>query len=115
MAEAGKPRHLRVPVSRSTRWMLGIFLSLLLVVGAGNLTSSWLQNRHTEQQFAQAQKEAKAQSQALEQRLCNTLVSLATLKPPAGNGTDNPSRLYEQKLAAKLAELSTDIECEAAR
>ena len=98
----------RVPMSRSTRLVLISFLVLLVIVGVGNLWSSYLEYRH----FTSVQKQA---GQVVEQRLCATLVSLAALKPPAGSGTDNPSRLYEQKLAAKLAELSTDIECQAAQ
>jgi hypothetical protein len=111
MTETGKVRleeQPRVPMSRSTRLVLIGFLILLVVLGAGNLLSGYLQYRH----FTQVQKQA---GEIVEQRLCATLVSLAALKPPAGNGTDNPSRLYEQKLQAKLAELSTDIECQAAQ
>jgi hypothetical protein len=111
MTETGEVRlekQPRVPMSRSTRLVLIGFLVLLVVLGAGNLLSGYLQFRS----FTASQRQA---SQVTEQKLCATLVSLATLKPPTGSGVDNPSRLYEQKLAAKLAELSTDIECQAAQ
>jgi hypothetical protein len=109
----------KVSMSRGTRWALGICIALLIVIGIGNLWSGYLETRHFEQQFtaaqAQAATEQKKAAQLVEQRLCATLVSLAALKPPAGTAGSNPSRAYEQQLGAKLAQLSTDIQCKAAQ
>lgn len=63
------------------------------------------------------QKAQQRQGELIEQRLCTTLAplaGLATLRPPAGNPTDNPSRAYEQQQAAKLAplaQLGPDLGC----
>jgi hypothetical protein len=112
----------RVPVSRSLRWTLIGFLVLLVVVGAGNLLSGYMQNRHYEQQFtqqqdrfeqqfSQQQAQQKAQGKLVEQRLCATFTSLGAIKPPGGSTAGNPSRAYEQALSAKLTELGSDIGC----
>lgn len=74
-----------------------------------------------QQQAAAEQAAQRAQGAALERKLCATLdplAGLASLKPPAGNPADNPSRAYEQELSAKLAplaQLAPDLGCKAAK
>jgi hypothetical protein len=71
--------------------------------------------------FHREQGTQQRQGEQLEQRLCATLgplAGLATLRPPAGNPGDNPSRAFEQDLSAKLAplaQLGPDLGCGAAR
>lgn len=52
-----------------------------------------------------------AQGAVFEKRLCITLDRLAALTPPAGSPAENPSRAFEQQLAATLAELGPDVGC----
>ena len=67
--------------------------------------------------YQREQAAQRRQGAQLEQKLCATLdplAGLATLKPPAGNPGDNPSRAYEQRLSAKLAplaQLGPDLGC----
>lgn len=51
------------------------------------------------------------QGAATENKLCTTLGALAALGPPAGSAAGNPSRGYEQRLHAVLAQLGPDLGC----
>lgn len=51
------------------------------------------------------------QGAVIESKLCTTLGALAALQPPAGSAAGNPSRAYEQRLHAVLAQLGPDIGC----
>ena len=51
------------------------------------------------------------QGAKIEHSICVTMASLAALQPPSGSAEDNPSRAYEQKLHATLAEIGPDLEC----
>lgn len=109
---------------------IAIMIILIILVGAGNLTATYQQGQQIRDQQAQQDAKDKAQTKAqreaqraagaaLERKLCTTLgplAVLATLKPPAGNPRDNPSRAYEQRLAAAvapLAQLGPDLGCPA--
>lgn len=91
-------------LSRGRSWALAVFAALFIVLGAGNLGSSYLQYRH----FTTTQQQ---QGQAVEAKLCATFASLGAIPPPPGPAASNPSRAYDQALSAKLQELGTDIGC----
>jgi hypothetical protein len=97
------------------RWFFAVTLLLLIVIGAGNLLSGYMQYRSFERQFNQSQVQQRAQQAAagrvVEAKLCATFSSLGAIKPPGGSPAGNPSRAYEQQLSAKLVELGTDIGC----
>lgn len=86
------------------RLATGILFILVILVGAGNLLATYAEV----QSFKRAQ---QVQGQATEQKLCTTLGKLSALKPPPGNATTNPSRLYEQQLHEVLSALGPDIGC----
>jgi type II secretory pathway pseudopilin PulG len=94
---------------------------VLFLIAALSSGSGWFWQAHeTRAAVAAEQREQAAQRQqgaAIEDKLCKSLAplaSLATLQPPAGNPSDNPSRAYEQELSARLAplaQLGPDIGC----
>jgi hypothetical protein len=47
----------------------------------------------------------------IERKLCTTLHTLASRKPPAGGAAENPSRAYEQWLHGQLSQLGPDMGC----
>jgi hypothetical protein len=51
------------------------------------------------------------QSVATERKICTEVNGLASLKPPAGNPADNPSRAYLQGLHVRFTEISRDLGC----
>jgi type VI protein secretion system component VasK len=103
-------------VTKTARRFSMFLLFLVLVMGSANLVSSYFQNRHFEsellQQYNSTQQQQQAQGREIDERLCATLDRLAALKAPAGSASGNPSRAYEQQLAATLAELRPDIGCD---
>jgi len=94
---------------------VGVLLALTLIVGGGNLWSSYVQARSQAHAVLVAEhREQLAQQRAgaaLEQKLCLTFGRLAALRPPPGNPKTNPSRAYEQQEHATLDELGTDLGC----
>jgi hypothetical protein len=98
----GMPRGAR-------RAIVSLFALTLALSGASILFAVGYYHREAAAQ--------QRQGELLEQRLCATLdplAGLATLRPPAGNPADNPSRAFEQQLAVKLAtlaQLGPDLGC----
>lgn len=90
-------------------------VALTLVVGAGNLWSSYDQARSQARAVLAAEhREQAAQRQAgviLGEKLCITFAQLAANEPPAGNPEANPSRAFDQKEHAILVDLGTDLGC----
>ena len=93
-----------VRVTRTARRFSMFLLFLVLIMGGGALVSSWIEYHH----FATTQEQ---QGRLIDERLCATMDKLAALKAPSGSAVDNPSRGYEQQLAATLAQLRPDIGC----
>jgi hypothetical protein len=48
---------------------------------------------------------------SVERKICTTLAQLAALKPPAGNPRVNPSRAFDDRMHATLAQLGPDLGC----
>ena len=94
-------------------------VALTLVVGGGNLWSSYDQARSQARSQAQAvlaveQREQAAQQRAAiaqQRKLCTTFGTLAALKPPPGNPAKNPSRAFEDNLHTALDQLGLDLGC----
>ena len=94
-------------------------VALTLVVGGGNLWSSYDQARSQARSQAQAvlaveQREQAAQQRAAiaqQRKLCTTFGVLAVIKPPPGPAATNPSRAYEQEEHAALDQLGLDLGC----
>lgn len=88
---------------------LSIVLSVLAYLAA---VGYYHAGQASQARQAAAQKASQQrQGQLLEQRLCTTLDGLASLTPPSGATSDNPSRQYLAQLHAKLAELGPDVGC----
>jgi hypothetical protein len=108
-------------LSRREKWFAAAVLLTVVVLGAGNLASSYMQNKAFQRQFTMAQQQAAATQRKtgalIEAKLCSTLLpveALARLTPPPGDPAKNPSRAFEQKLIvtlAPLAQLGADIGC----
>lgn len=62
------------------------------------------------QQLAQQRAERQA-GLLVEHKICQTLASLAALKPPAGNPRTNPSRAFDDSLHSTLDGLGPDLGC----
>ncbi len=92
---------------------LGIIglLILVLLVGGGNLWATYTEVNSFKQQIAAQEIQQKAANAIFGKKLCATLDRLAALKAPPGSATANPSRAYEQELAATLSELKPDVGC----
>jgi hypothetical protein len=90
-------------------------VALTLIVGGGNLWSSYDQAHSQAHAVLVAEQHVQAEQQAagkvLGRRLCATFGALAALKPPPGNPTANPARAYEQEEHAALVQLGTDLGC----
>jgi hypothetical protein len=94
---------------------MGGLVALTLIVGGGNLWSSYDQARSQARAVLAAEQREQAEqqraAQLLEEKLCTTLGRLEANKPPAGNPATNPSREYDQNNHAILDELGPDIGC----
>lgn len=113
-------------LSRREKWFAAGLLVLVIITGAGNLVSSYMQNRHFQQQFVMGQQQqdaarAKAQkaaavaqakaNAAFQAQLCSIFLPIAALKAPAGDPATQPGRIYEQQLEAKLAQIAPALKC----
>jgi hypothetical protein len=94
---------------------MGGLVALTLIVGGGNLWSSYDQARSQARAVLAAeqreQAEQRAAAAAVEAKLCRSFAKLAANKPPSGNPATNPSREYDQNNHAILDELGPDIGC----
>jgi hypothetical protein len=108
-------RHVPIikDISRGAKLGVAVLLVLVLLVGAGNLFATYNEVNSFRQQITQQEAVQRAASRVLEEKLCTTLARLAGLKAPAGNGSTNPSRLYEQQQHDVLAQLAPDVGCPA--
>jgi hypothetical protein len=52
-----------------------------------------------------------AEGAAVEVKLCAIFLPITSLKAPPGNPVDNPSRLFEQQLEARLAQVAPALDC----
>lgn len=107
---------------RSTKVAASLVLALCLIMSGGALISQQLQqnsfqntiNTGHAQRLAAEAAQAKAQAAqgaAIEAKLCSIFMPISTLKAPAGNAADNPSRLFEQNLEARLALVAPALDC----
>jgi hypothetical protein len=101
-------------ISWRTRLLGAGLLFLLIVIGAGNLLSGYIQNRSFQEKFNQQQEQQRAAqekaSAAFDAQLCAIFLPIAHLKAPPGTAVD-PSRLFEQQLEAKLALIAPVLRC----
>lgn len=104
----------RATLSRREKWFATVLLILVIITGAGNLISSYMQNRHFQDQFTQGQAQQDAQqardNAAFQQQLCSIFVPIAELKAPAGDPAQ-PGWLYDHQLEAKLAQIAPALKC----
>jgi hypothetical protein len=91
-----------------------------LVAGSYLLSLRAIHSAETAQRQQQAAQRRQAARQkaaqqrageAIERKLCGVFDGIAALKPPAGDPATNPSRAYEQRLHAKLAEVGPILKC----
>jgi hypothetical protein len=103
---------------------IALMLVLVIMVGAGNLWATYTVNNKTQMQFTEQQERQdvlaaqeraaqKAQSEAVERKLCTSFGRMASLHPPSGSVSSNPSGAYDQALHEILTSLGTDIGCQA--
>lgn len=104
-----------ITITRSMRRAIVGLLTLVLIVGGGNLWATFQVNHSTQQAEQQQSAAARRQGQLVERRLCTTLGRLTVLRPPPGNPATNPSRAFDQKLHDTLSQLSPDLGCGKAR
>lgn len=118
-AATGPPEEAsKVMLTRREKVFAVSLLVLVLVMGAGALLSGYMQNSAWQRQYGQGQQQAAAQARAAQQKqsalvqaqLCSIFVPIAQLKAPAGNAAD-PSRMWEQKVEAKLALVALVLKC----
>jgi single-stranded DNA-binding protein len=88
-----------------------VVVAFVLFTAAGLGVEGYLQWHNQETQSSQT----KQQSEQELQGICHTLGAIAALKPPAGNGSENPSREYEQRFHAVIDQLRPDLGCTPAR
>lgn len=90
-------------------FVLGVVLFVVLGVALFHYVHAY--------QGAQAQEQAQAhrQGQLIERKLCQTFDQLASNKAPAGNPLTNPSRAFDQRQHAILAQVAPDLGCTARR
>lgn len=82
-----------------------VYLTVLVLAGFGTCLF-WVS--HEVRVQAAAQQRA---GQVVERKICTTMAGLSALRPPAGNPVTNPSRAFDQRLHAELAQLGTDLGC----
>ena len=100
-----------VTISKGARRAGAGLLTLVLIVGGGNLWATYALNNSTK---AGEQRQAAAQirqGRLIEHKLCTGFGKLAALKPPAGANKANPSRLFDKRQHAILVGLGADIRC----
>lgn len=112
--------------TRRERWFAGLVLILCLVMSGGTLISQQLQQNSFQNtistghasrlaaEAAQAKAQA-AQGAAIEAKLCSIFMPIASLKAPSGAGSSNPSRLFDQQLEARLAQVAPALNCKKAK
>jgi hypothetical protein len=115
----------RPGISRGARSAIIALLVLVLLVGGGNLWTSWDQShaaasqaRSTEKQLnafkhkLAAEQAVAARAGALvEKALCSDVGTMARIKPPPGAAAANPSRAYEQAESRAWHGLVLDLGC----
>jgi flagellar basal body-associated protein FliL len=122
----------REPVQVTRRMIVAsvVLLTLVLVMGAAALISSYLENKHYETQLSNQnkhfefqlsaqirsqQESQERQSKSEQARLCSSLTGLSQLKAPNGSAAGSSllmlSIAFEQNQQKKLSELSSDIGC----
>lgn len=104
-------RFRRAPLLYSFVFLMVLALALS---GLAYLTSVSHANSllaQLKQQQRQEQASQQHQGAVLEQRLCTTLAEQAANEPPPGNAAGNPSRAWEQREHAILAQLGPDVGC----
>jgi hypothetical protein len=102
----------RLPVvqARAIVYLFALNLALFIVLGAA------LFHYVHAYQAGQARDQAaqRKAGQVVERALCGTFGELALNKPPPGNPAQNPSRAYDQRQHAILAQVGPDLRCPAA-
>lgn len=102
-------------LSRGAKLFAGVMLFLTVVMSGGTLLSQQLQQNSFEATIARNHQKnlqaQAAQAQAVEAKLCAIFLPIVSLKAPPGSPADNPSRLFEQQLEAKLAQVAPALSC----
>lgn len=96
-------------MTRGQRIVIVFTLLLVLLVGAGNLAATFIQNSSTKNQFQQAQVTAQKAGKAVEQKICSSFEKVAALKPPGDAGA---SAEFERSLHQILSGIPADIQCQ---
>lgn len=96
---------------------INLIVVLVVVIGISGgslILASNVANSQATQDARIRQAQQKAQEKAgqvVENKLCTTFGRLASLQPPPGNPTTNPSRAYLQDQHEVLVQLGQDIGC----
>lgn len=97
--------RIKIPsITRGAAYSVVVLFTLDFVLAGACLlfTTFWVHHVQATQQ---------RQGQVVEAKLCTTLGQLAALGPPAGDPASNPSRGFDQRLHATLAQLGPDLGC----
>ena len=73
-----------------------VLLVLVLIMGAGALLASYLQNQSFQAGQRADQARSKRQGEVIERKLCSDFSTMARIPPPAGPPATNPSRAFDQ-------------------
>jgi hypothetical protein len=93
----------KLVLTRAQKWIGGLALLLCVGMSGGALASQQVQQGSFESTTA-------AGHAAVQKQLCAIFEPIASLKAPAGDAS-NPSRLFDQQLEAKLAEVAPVLKC----
>lgn len=96
------PAPHRAPASPGRAIAL-VVASILLALGLNVAYTTWsVESSRSAQQH---------QGEIVERKICTTIAHLDALKPPGGNPRANPSRAFDDRLHASLAQLGPDLGC----
>jgi type II secretory pathway pseudopilin PulG len=118
--ERGEAGASRLPAR--VAWALVVLFAVAVAVGGTAYFSAVTARRAAAHAIQVSQAEQRkqetaqqAQGLAIERKLCLTFGELAANQPPPGNPVKNPSRAYDQRNHAILAQIGPDLDCTAIR
>ena len=98
--QPGTPQRAAASPGRAIALVIG---SMVLAVALNAGFTLWSIGNSRQQQ--------QHQGEIVERKICTTIAHLDALKPPGGNPRANPSRAFDDRLHASLAQLGPDLGC----